>query len=367
MGSPEQHDTTHGGSWGGGGGVHGDPSGPMGYHINLNSAILVTDISDHLHVFCFITSQNIKLKSFKPLIIERRQINEKVTNQIQTMIEQTNWNYLDDMNINDACEASTINELEDSLKYVKTWMDGNRLKMNDSKTEFIQFGSKQQLKKCVAQNLVVNNCEIGKAHVIKYLGVYLDENITMKTHIKQKCRAAMANYYRIVNIRRYLTVDACKQFVHGLIISHIGYSNSLYYGLPKCDIQKLQRIQSIAAKMILRRRKYDSVTACLKELHWLPVALRIEFKILTVVWKCLNDQAPQYLIELLHIGSNVRSLRSSVQKQLVIPRDKCKTFGDRSFSVSGPRLWNNIPMDIRSSTTLDIFKSKLKTFLFSKF
>ena len=53
--------------------------------------------------------------------------------------------------------------------------------------------------------------------------------------------------------------------------------------MPKCDIQKLQRIQSIAAKMILRRRKYDSVTACLKELHWLPVALRIEFKILTVV------------------------------------------------------------------------------------
>lgn len=268
---------------------------------------------------------------------------------------------------NRALEASTINELEDSLKYVKTWMNGNRLKMNDSKTEFIQFGSKQQLKKCVAQNLVVNNCEIGKAHVIKYLGVYLDENITMKTHIKQKCRAAMANYYRILNIRRYLTVDACKQIVHGLIISHIDYSNSLYYGLPKCDIQKLQRIQSIAAKMILRKRKYDSVTACLNELHWLPVALRIEFKILTVVWKCLNDQAPQYLMELLHIGSNVRSLRSIVHKQLVIPRAKCKTFGDRSFSVSGPRLWNNIPMDIRSSTTLDIFKSKLKTFLFSKF
>ena len=67
----------------------------------------MTDISDHLPVFCFITSQNIKLKSYKPLIIEKRQINEKVTNQIQTMIEQTNWNYLDDININDACDELT--------------------------------------------------------------------------------------------------------------------------------------------------------------------------------------------------------------------------------------------------------------------
>ena len=83
-------------------------------HINLNSAILVTDISDHLPVFCFITSQNIKLKSYKPLIFEKRQINEKVTNQIQTMIEQTNWNYLDDININDACDELT-EKIKDTL------------------------------------------------------------------------------------------------------------------------------------------------------------------------------------------------------------------------------------------------------------
>ena len=85
-------------------------------HINLNSAILVTDISDHLPVFCFITSQNIKLKSYKPLIIEKRQINEKVTNQIQTMIEQTNWNYFDDININDACDELT-EQIKDTLNY----------------------------------------------------------------------------------------------------------------------------------------------------------------------------------------------------------------------------------------------------------
>ena len=80
-------------------------------------------------------------------------------------------------------------------------------------------------------------------------------------------------------------MDACKQVVHGLIISHIDYCNSLFYGLPKTAIKKLQRVQSMEAKLILQKQKYDSVTACLMELHWLPVNLRIEFKIMMMVWK----------------------------------------------------------------------------------
>ena len=264
-------------------------------------------------------------------------------------------------------ETQTMNILEDSLAHVKTWMDGNRLKMNDSKTEFIQFGSKHQLNKCVTHCLKVNDCEISKVNTIKYLGTYLDQSLSLKTHINNKCRAAMANYHRLAHIRKYLTIDACKQAVHGLIISHIDYCNSLFYGLPKCDIKKLQRIQNMAAKLILKKRKFDSVTVCLKELHWLPVSLRIEFKILTMVWKCLNDQAPSYLKELLQEKHISRTLRSNIQRNLVIPRTKCKTFAERSFSVSGPTLWNKLPTDIQHSHTFDQFKSKLKTWMFERF
>ena len=177
----------------------------------------------------------------------------------------------------------------------------------------------------------------------------------------------MANYHRIKNIRKYLTVDACKQVVHGLIISHIDYCNSLFYGLPKTDIKKLQRVQSMAAKLILRKQKYDSVTACLKELHWLPVNLRIDFKIMMMVWKCLNGQAPSYLVELIHLDCKKRPLRSSSSNLLVIPKTNSKTFGDRSFAVSGPVLWNKLPTDLRVCKSLEQFKSKLKTWMFSKY
>ena len=247
------------------------------------------------------------------------------------------------------------------------WMDGNRLKMNESKTKFIQFGSRQQLNKCYTQHLAVNDCPISKVTDIKYLGACLDQNLSIKLHIKQKCRAATANYQRISIIRKYLTVSACKQIVHGLITSHIDYCNSLCYGLPKCEIKKLQRVQNMAAKLVLGKGKIDSPTVCLKELHWLPVALRIEFKILTLVWKCLNNEAPAYLIDLLHTNTTERTLRSNTKKQLIIPKSKCKTFGERSFAVSGPRLWNQLASDIQHAKSIDQFKAKLKTLMFSKF
>ena len=70
-------------------------------------------------------------------------------------------------------------------------------------------------------------------------------------------------------------------------------------GLPQCDTQKLQTIQNMAAKLTLKRTKYDSCTAAFIDLHWLPIRERIEFKVLTLVHRCLNQKAPLYLIEML--------------------------------------------------------------------
>ena len=96
-------------------------------------------------------------------------------------------------------------------------MDNNRLKMNDT----ILFGSRQQLVKCTIQSISVNDCDIPRVNVIKYLGAYLDENLTLETHIRNKYRIAMTNYHRIKKYRNISDCDSCKQVVHGLIVSHI--------------------------------------------------------------------------------------------------------------------------------------------------
>ena len=117
------------------------------------------------------------------------------------------------------------------------------------------------------------------------------------------------------------------------------------------------------------KTKYDSTTETLKEIHWLPIRFRVIHKLLTLVSKSLKGSARKYLHDLLHRHQPGRDgLRSgnTPGSALAIPRTKCKTFADRSFSAADPRLWNSLPHHIRTINNLDSFKAKLKTHLFNK-
>ena len=105
----------------------------------------------------------------------------------------------------------------------------------------------------------------------------------------------------------------------------------------------------------------------LKELHWLPVEQKIIFKINLVCFKLLNNLAPSYLTEVLRVYEPARHLRSSSDKwRFAIEPYNLKTYGLGAFSVIAPRLWNDLPMAIRSIDKINVFKSKFKTFLFKQ-
>ena len=248
-------------------------------------------------------------------------------------------------------------------------MDENRLKMNSDKTEFILMGSKQQLQKASTSEIVINGQTIERRKKIKYLGADLDEELSLKEMINRKCRIAMGNLQKLKKIRKFLTLDAAKTIALGLVISHLDYANALYSGLPATEIKKLQRIQNMAAKIVTKADRYDSSTEALKSLHWLPIHLRIEYKVLTLVFKSLHGLAPQYLCDLIQIANPTRpGLRSeSKANTLKVPFTKHSTFADRGLSVHGPRAWNELKDDVRSTTNYNDFKKKLKTFLFEQF
>ena len=97
------------------------------------------------------------------------------------------------------------------------------------------------------------------------------------------------------------------------------FCNSILYGLPTVEHEKLQRVQNIAARLITGSSRRDHITPVLKNLHWLPVKLRITFKILLLTYKILNGQSPSYLTSLISSYEPVRSLRSSNHSLLKVP------------------------------------------------
>jgi hypothetical protein len=214
------------------------------------------------------------------------------------------------------------------------------------------------------KSINVNNMEIKTAEKVKNLGVIFDKNMSMEAQVKNMCKKAFYNIRNIAHIRKSLKREDAKTIVHALVTPHLDYGNALLSGANKKILNKLQVAQNAAARLIERLRKHDPVSHVRKELHWLPIHARINFKILNMVWKAMNNESPQYVTNLLSISlSRNHNLRSNHETLLQIPRCYTK-FGERAFSYIAPKLWNTLPSCIRKAETNGTFRSKLKTHLF---
>ena len=127
----------------------------------------------------------------------------------------------------------------------------------------------------------------------------------------------------------------------------------------------MQKTQNSTARLITGSSKYCRITPVLQQLHWLPVNKRVTFKVLTTVFKCLNNMAPRYLSDRIKFYVPTRNLRSINQHKLI---ETCTTnnYGKRSFFYAGPFLWNQLPLDMRTITSYSSFKKKLKTYIFNQ-
>ena len=125
-------------------------------------------------------------------------------------------------------------------------------------------------------------------------------------------------------------------------------------------------MQNIAARVVSLCSRDADIDEVLKELHWLPVMQRIGllFKVLLLVCKCKNGLAPDYLSSLFipyKINSNSRS---NFLDKLETPRTRTTSYGDRAFAVAGAEEWNKLPLELKGASTVETFKTKLKTYLF---
>ena len=154
--------------------------------------------------------------------------------------------------------------------------------------------------------------------------------------------------------------------VNAYVTSRLYHGNGLLYGVSDHLLTQLQRVQNSAARLVTKTKRREHITPALIELHWLPVRQRIEYKLLLLTFDSLHGLAAPYLAELLSRHQPTRSLRSADAYLLVVPRSNLSTQGDRAFSHAAPRLWNNLPLAMRTTDSQNIFKKQLKTLLFKR-
>jgi len=231
------------------------------------------------------------------------------------------------------------------------------LKMNDSKTQIIIFGPSKVLSDIKIRGLNTTGTAIRFVSTVKNLGIMMDSHLTFEKQVvelKKKCFRTLRN---LAKIRFLLTQDQLKVIVNSLVVSCLDYCNCIFYGIAEKLLCQLQLIQNAAAKIVTGKYKHDRMGDDLNNLHWLNIKKRIVFKIGLLAYKSINGIAPEYLQDMF------KYCHHGHKPMLIVPAFNTQ-YGRRSFSVTGPRLFNRLPTDVTSATNVDLFKGAMKTFLF---
>jgi len=151
------------------------------------------------------------------------------------------------------------------------------------------------------------------------------------------------------------------------VLSRLDCGNATLAGLPTYLLDRLQSVMNAAARSIACLRRSDHITDTLASFHWLRAPERITFKLAVIVYRALHGTSPSYLSEQLRYIADMPArtrLRSSSTSLLDVRPSRRVTVGDRSFATAGPRIWNTLPRDVITATSLLSFRRKLKTHLF---
>ena len=249
-------------------------------------------------------------------------------------------------------------EIAKCMKQVIDWSFAHFMKINPDKTEIALFRPASLNNQVIINGVFIEEQCIRFSEEIKNVGVWLDQNLTMAAHIN----IVVSHCYKILRdvsrIKKYLQKCHLERLVHAIITHRLDYCNSLFVNVGRDNIYKLQKVQNAAARLILGKRRRDSATAALQELHWLNVEARITFKILLLVYKVIRGQCNMQL--------TYKSFNGRPDDYLLLETPNFKTnYGKRLFEYNGSRLWNALPVHIRSEDQIEKYKTAVKTMLFT--
>ena len=277
--------------------------------------------------------------------------------------------------------SDASSSLQSTFKAVSAWMAANLLALNSSKTEFLIIGSPQQLAKLVERSVTLTpETSITASTSARNLGFIFDTNVTYHEQISAITKACFFHIRDLRRIRPFLDMSTAADIATSLVQSKLDYCNSLYLNLPACELDRLQLIQNALARTVCNSSRFMHITPALHSLHWLKIRERITYKVISLTYNTLQTAKPAYLARLVTVQPP-RSTRSSnvvtLSRPPLPPSSSCKKILDRSFSYTAPRLWNDLPPNLRhpkpvsdtcSAASIALsrktFHSKLKTHLF---
>lgn len=198
----------------------------------------------------------------------------------------------------------------------------------------------------------------------KLLGVTIDQTLSWNEQIDSVCQNITRRITLLKLLSKYVNRKSLNQYYNSYILPIFDYGCMIWGRCSNANIYRLLKLQKRAARIVLSADFMTPSRTMFAELNWLTFPKRIEYHTCVMIYKAQNDLAPEYISNLFTKISDVhdRNLRCVNNDLLRVPKSRTSYY-ENSFTVSGAKLWNELPLNMRTIRSLNSFKDALRSHL----
>ena len=241
--------------------------------------------------------------------------------------------------------STSISALNEDPMRISQWCCKNSLLINPDKTKVLAVGVPQLLQKLSPFSITLLDKDLTPVPVVR--GVHRDACLSYNEHITKTVSNCLLKLKQINRIKHLLDRKTLLLVMNSFVFSKLLYCSTVWSNTSNSNIAKLQKVQNFAGRIILELRKYDHISDGLRSLNWLPIKERLILNDATMMHKCINKLAPDYLVDMFKLRSHVHNRQTRSSSALDIPLCRLST-GQRSFAYRGAKLWNSLNSNIKS-------------------
>ena len=278
--------------------------------------------------------------------------------------------YADDttLSVVDSCSDALQLKLNEDLRKIQEWVLANKLCLNVTKTQLMVLSRKRRKSELNDVCVTAGDHELERAKCVRSLGVFLDDGLKWREHVKELSRKCWAGLSRLKRFRKVLPTTLKKRLYNSLVLPHLDYCCLVWQECSKELVNKLERIQNYGMRIILDQPPLTPTTELRNKLGWTSLESRREYFRTMMLHRVMTGDAPLEMRSLFQVNEDIRSQGTAItrgSKNLFISQANSE-FGRRTFAFAGSKVWNRLPLEVRRLKG-QAFKSAVTSISYSKF
>ena len=263
----------------------------------------------------------------------------------------------------------TNNLLQKCVDQAMAWYKNNNLVINTNKSNVMLIGSQQKMTREAreALSITAQDIQLSRVSTARYLGVTVDDTLSWNQHTHSLCLSLSHKIRVLGRVSKFGTKDLLDTMYRTSIQPVMDYACTVWANSSVTNNNLIHRIQKRAARIVLNNFDFINVRGqdLVESLKWQTLTERKQYFLATLMYKAIHGDAPQYMCNQLTMACEYhnRDTRYSSSMNVHVPKPKHESLRN-SFQYSGAVAWNQLPMFLKESSTLEGFKKGYKKHYF---